>query len=169
MEFNNIENKPYNTEDGIIYHSRSVAICGTIITYYNGEPYVLIGKRSKKMDNSGKLNLPCGYLDWNETIEEGFYREIYEETKLNIKEVLKNNLVKYYKNEPWSVRTNINTEKQNITLHMALIFESDELPKLEHDFESDWVKWIRVNDFIDVGNKHIAFNHKSVLIRFMNR
>lgn len=171
MKFNNRQNTPIKTEDGIIFHSRSVAICNTVIAMHNNKAYVLIGKRSKNMDNAHKLNLPCGYLDWDETLTGAVKRELYEETKLNVDDILsnKNYNVLYWDEKPWDITSNINTEKQNVTLHYSLIFVCSELPKIEHDFESVWVKWIPVNDFLSINEDVIAFNHQNVLSRFLDK
>lgn len=172
MKFNNRENKSYNTEDGVIYHSRSVAMCCTIITYYRGEHYVLIGKRSKLMDNAGKLNMVCGYLDWDESIEDGFKREVYEESGLDIDEILYlDNKPLYYSDKPWDVTSNLTTSKQNVTLHMGLHFEwcNDKLPIVKADAESDWVHWVKVKDFNNFPTEHVAFNHQDVLKRFFSK
>jgi len=41
---------------------------------------ILLGKRSGDILESGKWGIPGGFLDQNETLEEGALRELYEET-----------------------------------------------------------------------------------------
>ena len=154
--FNNRPNKAYKTKDGIIYHSRSVALVGYICCIYNNEIYMLIGERSHKMDNPGKLNMPCGYLDWDETLVEAFRREIFEETGFDINSITSG----IYKkdDQPFLITSNLEA-KQNVTLHYSFIFKSDILPKIKPDFESNWVKWIKIEDLIDMDQNRFAFNH----------
>jgi len=170
MKFNNRENKAYETEDGIIYHSRSVALTCSIMCRYNDATYVLIGKRSKLMDNAGKLNMVCGYLDWDESIYDGFRREVYEESKLNINEILSSDKysIAYHNKQPWRVSDSIDNDKQNITLNMGLLFKADELPHVEPDEESEWMKWVKVKDFLYLIEPNtVAFNHQQVLLDFI--
>ena len=62
--------------------SRSVAVTGLISAVgKDGEVYFLLERRGPGCpDNIGKLCSICGYLDWDETLEEAIVRETYEET-----------------------------------------------------------------------------------------
>ena len=82
-------------EDGKKYWiSRSVAVTGIIYSgelcrynlIHNPESIkILLERRGPGCpDNVGKLALPCGYLDWDETAEQAMSREIYEELGLTI-------------------------------------------------------------------------------------
>jgi len=55
---------------------------------------ILLIKRSTDPDK-GKYALPGGYLDYNETLEEGAIREVKEETGLNIKIVKTLNILSH--------------------------------------------------------------------------
>lgn len=166
MKFNNVQNKAYNTEDGIIYHSRSVAIVGYIVAFYKDEPYFLIGQRSENMDNANKLNMPCGYLDWNETLHDAFIREIFEETGLDI--TLKSGDTYYiHTEEPFKVTSNLKA-KQNVTLHFAHVFKTNTLPDIKPDFESNWVRWIPYAELMETDKDTFAFNHFNRINEFYN-
>ena len=83
MQFNNRENPCLDLKDGgKIWKSRNVAVSVMIIDddYFDGEPRVLLVKRGKAMTHVGLWCFPCGYLDWDETVEEAAIREVYEET-----------------------------------------------------------------------------------------
>ena len=82
MEFNNTENKSYETEDGVVWKSRSVTVCAVLMTV---DDYILVTKRSDKMPvEPSKWCLPCGFLDWDESIHQGLIREMHEEVGLDI-------------------------------------------------------------------------------------
>lgn len=165
-EFKNRHNKAYTTEDGIIYNSRSVAILGYIFAIYNENMYVLIGERSKLMDNPNKLNMPCGYLDWDETLFDAFVREMYEETGFDIESVDETN-ISVKTDEPFRITTNLEA-KQNVTLHYGFVFECDTLPELTHCTESNWVKWINIEDlFTNYKSEDFAFNHYERISEFV--
>jgi 8-oxo-dGTP diphosphatase len=64
--------------------SRSISVEGFIFTEDNGIR-VLANKRGENCPNNiGKWNCPCGYLDYDETVEEACLREIKEETNLKV-------------------------------------------------------------------------------------
>lgn len=65
--------------------SRSIAVTGCILTLLNNRWCVLVNKRGKGApDFQGMWNMPCGYLDFDETIPEAVIREVYEETGVKV-------------------------------------------------------------------------------------
>lgn len=82
----NIDNFPVERNGKIFYVSRSVAM--SMYCYCknkNGEWCVLANKRGNGAPNyQGMWNVPCGYLSWNESAEEGSARECWEETGVKI-------------------------------------------------------------------------------------
>ena len=131
-----------------------------VITKFENNDYVLIAERGKgSADYSGFWNLPCGYLDWNETGYEGVIREVYEETGFYIpdaKQIIKENL-----NQPFFVNTDPKENRQNVSLSYGIYFKSDELPELskEHN-EPDEVGdlgWVKISD---LNNYKFAFEHQ---------
>ena len=94
--------------------SRSVAVA--IIVYYKdyyNTPYILLEKRGKGCpDFVDNWCLPCGYVDWGETIEEAAAREIYEEVGLTLNS---------YDFKIISIQSNPEDNKnQNITIRLAI-------------------------------------------------
>ena len=47
-----------------------------------GEIYTLVEKRGPAVSHPGEWCWPCGYIDWDETLEEACQREVREETGL---------------------------------------------------------------------------------------
>jgi 8-oxo-dGTP pyrophosphatase MutT (NUDIX family) len=172
MIFNNKENEKVDLQDGrSIWISRAVAIVGTICLIKDGVPYFLIGQRGTgAADNHGLWNLPCGYLDWNETTGEAFKREIWEECGLDISPFLNNNIVNYI-DIPWDINSNPSENNQNVCVHHGFIAEVDELPEtkilnhVEADEVSD-IKWVSAKDYL---NYEYAFNHKKRIEKFMSK
>lgn len=168
--FKNTKNKSYKTEDGIIYNSRSCAVVCHVIFVVNNVPHYLIGKRGSGVDHSGKLNVPCGYFDWDENLRQAFARELWEETSLDIESYVYSVPYKAI-DQPWSVYTEIDENKQNIALHCGIVVYSNELPVLSlenmEDDESEAASWISIADLMGIPKEDFAFNHKAKIIRFI--
>lgn len=81
-----MKNREITTPEGEkVWISRSVAVCMALIVETEDDSCVVITKRGKGCpDEVGKWCLPCGYLDYDETIPEAASRELYEETGLEI-------------------------------------------------------------------------------------
>ena len=158
--FKNVPNKSYETEDGLIYHSSSVAVVGVVFLRAKGEkqPFVLITKRADTMtDEPGKWCLPCGYLDWNETIEEATIREICEETSLNVLDI--KNVMKF---PSLLILDNLTSPKQNISIVSAFTAEVAALPFIKTTEETSRVEWVKhTRSALD--DKIFAFDHRSVM------
>ena len=84
--FANKENECVQTRDGLtIWLSRSCATVAQVCLYNLTDKrwYILLGKRGPHTpDYQGFWCLPCGYLDWNETLYKGMLREVWEECGL---------------------------------------------------------------------------------------
>lgn len=81
-----MKNFPIKDVDGNEWWiSRSIAVTGCIFTFLNGKWCVLANKRGEGTpDFQGMWNMPCGYLDFNETTAEAVIREVYEETGIKV-------------------------------------------------------------------------------------
>ena len=125
------------------------------IAFVKWRDKILIVKRGESVSETGKWCLPCGYLDYDETIEESVGREIWEETGINIKEFIDINTL-----TPVNIFSTPKGKKQNI--HMDFIINIDDKyePKINKDIidklETTDVKWINFNE---VDNYDFAFNH----------
>ena len=49
-----------------------------------GDIYTLIEKRGPAVTHTGEWCCPCGYIDWDETLEEACEREVFEETGVQL-------------------------------------------------------------------------------------
>ena len=140
--------------------SRSVAVVAFVYAYDENEnEYILAEKRGEGTPDPefrGCWCLPCGYVDFDETIEEAASREVFEETGVKIS------------SKSWSIldiNSNPNSDKrQNITIRLQGFPEGNTIPKLttensERDEVSD-LKWIPTNE---VENYKWAFNHLELI------
>lgn len=190
MNFNNVQNKCEELKDGRkVWISRSNSVNalilveekGTLKDYHYGSKFLLV-KRSDKMNEGGKWCMPCGYLDWNESLEDAVAREIYEET--GIKEEALKSLIcdEVLRKASPVVTSQLNSTLQNVehTYVFGLSYDwsankylsfknlkfvngqATNLP--EHIL--DEVSEIGLFTFDDVLNSKmdIAFNHKEIIM-----
>jgi ADP-ribose pyrophosphatase YjhB (NUDIX family) len=198
MKFNNILNEVVNKNnisDRSFWISRSCAVTVAIILNQKNKKYVLMSKRGQGTpDFQGFWNMPCGYLDWNETCKQAVYREVFEETGLNlddfiytIKNSKKNNnqskikslfkksskILRYDLKNPWAINDFTDTTKQNITLRYGVEIQlADDyiFPTLTNEHcepdEVDELEWVEISK---VGNLNCAFNHNQILKEYLKR
>ena len=151
-----------NPETGEVeWIARNIAALVMIIgVNKEGKSHILVNKRGPKTPDPefrGCWCMPCGYLDYNETIKEAAAREVFEETgvKLNA-----NNLILFYIND------NPNDDKrQNVTFrYRYTIKENIEDIKLtsknSEEEEVSSIKWIPIDD---IDNYKWAFNHDKII------
>lgn len=189
MKFNNRPNKSYKIYSSFewffkllskifrikykeIWESRSPALVGVVIAKNNGRNYVLIGQRGPgAADYQGLWNVPCGYLDWDESGTQGITREIYEETGLNVNvnDITDYNIINWDLTQPFYVNTNPSENRQNVSLSYGMYFECNELPTLTNEHcepgEVSRVKWANVND-LNLFN--FAFGHDERIKSYLN-
>lgn len=152
------KNFPIKKDGKTYWVSRSIAVLGLVIAERDGEHYILVNKRGDGCpDFNGMWNIPCGYLDYNETTKEAVSREIWEECGVRI--------------EPsafalYSINDDPNEgESQNVTIrYVARVPESVmDIPLNNGNSEADEVDgimWMNVND---IENYDWAFNHRFLL------
>lgn len=162
-----------NIGDKKFFNSRSVALVASILFYNEDmqEYFVLLGKRGSDtpdLNQRGKWNMPCGYLDWNETAVEGIKREVWEETGLDLDIIMSNSAYKviydkdFVNETPWKVQTQPNYSRQNVSLYFGFEFSGRFFPHLTNENaepgEVEDVTWIPLSELIELENE-IAFNH----------
>lgn len=180
--FKNRPNRPIPTPDGeTVWVSRSVALVGQVCVYnaHHKQWYVLLVKRGTGTpDFQGYWCLPCGYLDWDETLTEGFLREVFEETGLYLPALSQHLHFGFSHSSltqpdyaqadqtqtmPWAISDNPGNGKQNISMHFAVLFtwHHDSLPDLsdahcEPNEVAD-LQWAPIEEAMAMT---MAFNHQ---------
>lgn len=154
--------------------SRAVAVCAILVVYDNEEiPHILINKRGPGTpDYQGCWNIPCGYLDWDESTSEACTREILEECKV------------YINKENWSqfgeIEDSPSNNNQNVTVRKIAIIDFDSylygLSTASKMNETEGGEINEVDDImlmplsnIEIESKKWAFNHKALLYEIKNK
>lgn len=102
-----------------------------------GEIFTLVEKRGAAVSHPGEWCCPCGYLDWDETLQEACQREVREETGLELD--LENILF-------FTVDSNPKTSNQSVDLwYSCWAMDKDfDLSKVETKDEILDLKWLKV-------------------------
>lgn len=142
-----------------LWSGRYCAVAGFVFRKIEGIWTVLANKRGAGTpDYQGCWNAVCGFLEANETAQQGCSREIFEETGYEIKP--EKFLQVYTQTDPET------SNNGNVTLgHIAIITEKEnlvrELPKGGEKDEVDDVRWIPIDKVYDY---EWAFNQKKTII-----
>jgi len=152
-----MKNFPVVINEKEYWISRSIAVCGIIFAIDSGIR-VLACKRGKGCpDEVGKWNCPCGYLDYDETLEEACRREIKEETNLTVDPSLL--YIDHINDDP-------KDNKQNVTVvywsfKNSYTYQTVTGEGSEPD-EVDDVEWISLDE---LDKYEWAFNHKYLIMQ----
>lgn len=129
--------------------SRSVAVVGFIFRHNikNNTIEALVEKRGEgAADYQGRMCVPCGYLDYNESGEEALSRECLEETGVTIPAE---------KMQLFAVDTRPTANRQNISLYYTTVVKDMNInpdPSRAVGGEKDevaWAKWVSVAKYND--------------------
>lgn len=152
------KNFPIEKDGKTYWVSRSIAVLGLVICESGGKNYILVNKRGEGCpDYNGMWNIPCGYLDYNETLREGVCREIWEECGVMVQPT-------YFALH--SVNDDPNDSNlQNVTMRYVAKVPASFMTAMLNDRNSEKnevadIMWMDVND---IGNYEWAFNHKQLL------
>lgn len=139
--------------------SRSVAVVAFVYNKDNAVLAVQRGIGTPDPEFVGKWCLPCGYLDYDETLDEAVVREIHEETGV---------LLTKDNSDTVDIEINSNPKsdkRQNVTVRYKMWYNGDD--KLSTEFsekdEVSDVKWIPTSE---IDNYEWAFNHKDLIKRY---
>ena len=112
-----------------------------------GDIYTLVEKRGPAVSHPGEWCCPCGYIDWDETLEEACQREVREETGLE----LGINNIHFI-----TADSNPKTNNQSIDLwYVCWENEKDiDKSKIETKDEVLDVKWLKVANIYERGFFH---------------
>lgn len=169
MKFSNRPNECVTTTDGrSIWVSRSVAVAVCVLLVCQRRAYILVNQRGPGLpDFQGYWNLPCGYLDYDETTEQAAVREVWEECGVNAEHLLTVASAEFF-SKPWDVSSTPSGEKQNVTIHHGLCAEVEQLPPLSDAYnepgETSDIRWLPLTE---VDSLQYAFNHRARIDEFL--
>lgn len=151
-----------------LWSGRYCAVTGIVIRQTQNDDgrynyYILANLRGPGTpDYQGYWNLPCGFLECNETGQEGVCREIFEECGYKLMPI---------QMQLFGVETDPRTcNNGNVTIRYSNLEYCLKLPELKYtningeEGEVELVKWINVND---INNYNWAFHHKNLIIDAM--
>jgi ADP-ribose pyrophosphatase YjhB (NUDIX family) len=183
MIFTNRENERVELADGrVVWLSRATAVVASIyMEDDNGNWFVAMVKRGKCLpDEVGKWVMPCGYVDWDEDVPTASKREVYEETGLNIDEIM-NSDYHFYHSDYFTGQATLVTSKpkgdakQNISHHFVLAASVEVLPEFDMSLidpagEVADIKWIPFTDLGEMEeNEQIGFSHFTRIQDFVEK
>lgn len=155
VKFKNKENPCRKLDDGTkVWLSRSVVVVGGMFVDFNGQRFVCGVERGSEISHSGQWSLPCGYLDWNETLEQAMVREAYEET---------NTLTMPSNWKFFGIESDPESFRENVSVRFTC-FQNGPLWHIdaENAAEGELVqaKWI---DTRTISDYNWAFNHEDLI------
>lgn len=147
------------------WFSRSIAVVTFVFAKNKDNVWCVLasqrGKGTPDPNFVGTYNVPCGYLNWNETLQEAAKREIYEETGINIPvEKLQFCSLNDIPSED---------ERQNVTFRFAFVDYNKTIDDyhFSHKYmEKDEVEDISFIPIKDLHNYKWAFNHNELIMRY---
>jgi ADP-ribose pyrophosphatase YjhB (NUDIX family) len=157
-----MKNFPIEHNNKTYWIARNNVVVCFVFTVINDKWHILANKRGSSSGECVNMwNVPCGYVDFDETFEQAAIREVYEETgvKINYARFINFNDVP-------------DNDKQDIGFRYYSIIPTAQMLELSSDSESRGgekdevrdVKWIPISE---INNYQWAFNHLE-LIRFVS-
>ena len=164
-----MKNQPCYDKNGnfLGWFSRSNAVvCVTFAKDLDGIVYVLASERGEGTPDPefvGAWNLVCGYLDFNETLEEAAIRETFEETGVV--------LPSEYIMKVEEIDDPNADKRQNICTRFLTRLPKtiDYYPfskKNNEEKEVGAIKWIPIHE---IDNYRWAFNHNEIIKKYVKR
>lgn len=170
MEFKNRRNECVTASDGReIWASRSVTVVVCIVLVCEDQPYILVNQRGTGVpDCQGLWNLPCGYLDYDETTTEAAMREVWEECGVNSLELLQGADCEFF-SEPWDINSTPHDARQNVTIHHGLHAHVAALPAVSNAHnepnETADIRWLPL---AQADTLEFAFNHRARIAKYLS-
>ena len=156
-----LKNQPCYTKDGefLGWFSRSVAAMVIVVAMDSNKKWHVLGSErgSGAADYQGFWNMPCGYVDFNETVKQAACRECFEETGVKL-DPDKMTLFGY-NDKPTENRQNI-TFRFMATIPNKTI---DQLTFSKENNEKDEVGEIAWIPFDSYKEKKWAFGHDKII------
>lgn len=170
--FNNSFNELLNIKECKLWLSRSSAVVSLVTIYCEDTHthYVLIGQRGKGTSKfQGYWNLPCGYLDKDESLKDAAIRETFEETGLyvgNIDEFKSTDQPVFVNSDP---KDNSRQDITNYFLFSSIV-NIEELHHINSLLsnkyaEPDEVSNVKLINVNDVDTYNFCFNHDKIIMQ----
>jgi 8-oxo-dGTP pyrophosphatase MutT (NUDIX family) len=173
--FINRHNEKVHTTDGrTVYIARASSVVAEVCLYdaVNDNWHILLMQRGVAApDFNGYWCLPCGYLDWDETLCQAMIREVYEESGLLLTELVQSPNFSYSSSKvisgegsetPWLIYDEPETKRQNLAFHYATLFgwKGEPYPVLSRLDEAEVadVKWMPMQEAMTL---QLAFGHEN--------
>lgn len=171
MNFRNRPNERVVLDDGReIWLARHIAVAVSLLAVHEGAPYVLVNQRGPGVPNfQGYWNLPCGYLDYDETTQEAGIREVWEECGVNLLPLFEGAHLNFF-DQPWDVHSLPGGTKQNVTIHHGLVVTVAALPEVSNrNNEPNETLAIRWLPLAEAEGLAFAFDHKPRIAKFVHQ
>lgn len=170
-----MKNFPVKVNGKEYWISRSIATVCLVLKFKDNKLYAMLEKRGKGTpDFQGCWCFPCGYLEYDLTLEENMKKEIFEETGMIIDEKCL---------EFIGINSSPKENHQNVSVSYVYYADENEDYDLSQAYggekdEVDEVKWFEIgkmnqdriltldNDIID--SISWAFNHKNKLLNYLS-
>ncbi len=168
MKFNNRPNECLILKNGReVWLSRSVAVSACIVVICRQSAYVLVNQRGPGLpDFVGRWNMPCGYLDYDESIAEAVYREVWEECGLNLEALMGAASIAFIE-RPWDISSAPRDERQTVGIHHGVLLELESLPDISNHYcEPDEVAEVRWLPLTEIHSLDYAFHHDQRILAF---
>lgn len=164
--FSNRENERFQVSpERVVFDSRSVAVTAVVIAYDESQQtfYALAGERGPSVDHSGLWCLVCGYLDWDERLDEAVRREVFEEAGIDLR-ALEASGDAIVSPHPVYLQSDPASHRQNVTARFSVEL-SRRVPVSPTNAEPGEVmalRWIEVTSPA-IAELTWAFRHDSIL------
>lgn len=158
--------QPIEGSEFIGWHSRSLAV--VVIITDPEHKHFLVEKRGLGCpDNVGKICLPCGYLNWDETLKDAAIREVWEETGM---------FLKHDQLHMLQINDSVDNNRQNVSVYFMAEIDGDcILDKLNNESintntevrggegnECEKIMWVTYN-YVNCYRNDFCFNHNDVI------
>ena len=146
-----MKNFAFDHNGQTLWFSRSIACSMYLFVRerLTGKWYVLVSKRGPGCPSAvGKWNVPGGYLDFDETLEDAAKRECFEETGVKVTE----------KVTLASISTDLKSKKQNVVCSFYAMREVSDISEIRSQFTYDHGENNEVDD-IDLWEVDYFFNY----------
>lgn len=171
MKFNNRPNECVELADGrLVWMSRSIAVSSCLLVICDGQAYVLVNLRGAgSPDFQGCWNLPCGYLDYDESTAEAARREVWEECGVDVAQIAEYAVIQYF-DQPWEIGSKPRDDKQVVGIHHGLYANLQQLPRVTTAYcepnEVADVRWLPLDQ---LNSLTFAFHHEQRIVNFVQR